>query len=887
MMLVCSIQLYEYIFTSYLGHGPSRWIKPLILSIPLITVPIWVQIIAEYKHNKKFKFSQYSWPYIESVITLCVIVTNTVVAWPQALYTASELFGAYKPFHMIYLFFVSCGVLIWSVIVVSKKTKNNFWYMFIFSACLASPLLFFMAFRLGLIDTPLGVSALLFILLWSAKESSLLDVVPSAKSGVLNRIDVGVLVFNTQQQLAYSNEFASRLLNLDFNEQGTELRINGSELPERLIRPFDFDSVEPQKSLIELDKDSSGRVALKVNQAEQQSEPSNIYLDVTVEAIRNANSHQLLGHILLLQDVSEREFSRLKLSEKNQQLAALNQQKSDFFAGISHEFRTPLTLSIGVLSDTMNGDYGAVPAHLKPMLEDVKHNNQRLLNLVAQLLELSRLNQGQTMHRPEPLDLQTVLSSVIANFESLVSKQQIAISVDNQAKSTTLWFDPSALEKVLMNLISNAIKSIQSNGRITITLSKHDNQLLLSIKDTGHGIAKEVLPRIFEAFYYHENGNHSASNSTNDYWLSSTGIGLYMVKQLLEAHGASIGVVSTLELGSEFTLKFTMGQVHLAQLLNASPSTKLVNAQAQASKQVIEMQASEHAPEFPDETLNDDYSLATPEPDTEKLVLVVEDNVQMRRYIRHHLAKEFRLIEAEDGEEGYALAQQSVPDLILSDLMMPKLNGLELSEKIRSTDSTSHIPIVLLTAKSDSNDKLTGLSVGVDDYITKPFDAPELVARIHNLIASRQHLLKRFSRAGSAFISVAHTNDNDSQNPNGADNAPDHIDQEAVFLENLRQYMLTLLTVADTRISAIAEHFNMSERSLQRKINAVAGVSPKQYLTSLRLEEAQNRLIKTNHAITSIALETGFSDAPQFSRIFKAHYKLTPLEFRKHYTQLS
>ena len=216
--------------------------------------------------------------------------------------------------------------------------------------------------------------------------------------------------------------------------------------------------------------------------------------------------------------------------------------------------------------------------------------------------------------------------------------------------------------------------------------------------------------------------------------------------------------------------------------------------------------------------------------DHEKLVLIVEDNVQMRRYIRRHLADDFRLIEAEDGEEGFALAQQSVPNLILSDLMMPKVGGLELAQKIRQAEATSHIPFILLTSKSDTNLKLESYQHGIDDYITKPFDAAQLVAIINNRIALRENLKQRFQSQYSEYR-IHEQNDADSIDPS----FEIAVKTEQSFLQRFDDYVIDNISQPSLRISAIAEHFNMSERSLSRKLNAIVGSSPKSYLMSCLL----------------------------------------------------
>ena len=268
----------------------------------------------------------------------------------------------------------------------------------------------------------------------------------------------------------------------------------------------------------------------------------------------------------------------------------------------------------------------------------------------------------------------------------------------------------------------------------------------------------------------------------------------------------------------------------------------------------------------------------------------------MRRYIRRHLANDFRLIEAEDGEEGLALAKQSVPDLILSDLMMPKMSGLELAEHIRKSESTSHIPFILLTSKSDTNVQLESYQHGIDDYITKPFDAAQLVARINNRIALRDSLKQHFESQNLGH-NPNQSQNQDSENDYNKRNVTENdqstastssfesiLKTERSFLQRFDDYVLSNITQPSLRISTIAEHFHMSERSLSRKLNAIVGSSPKQYLMSLRLKRAETLLASNQLSIKEIVSSAGFNDSAHFSKVFKAHSGLTPSIYREQYS---
>ena len=883
-VMICTLQLLVHLSIGIQFTLPN-WGQGLRFCISLFILPLWIQVINEYKNGKKQPIRAGAWLYIEPVITVFFVAYNVSIS-TESFKSVSDILGVYRPVHFYYMLTLATAVLVWSVYNVSKKTQRNAYSLLQFGACLAIPMLLFFAFRFDVVSKPLGASALVLLLIWAAKESDLLNVIPSAMSGVLKQIDAGVMVFNAQFQLVYCNQFAEKLLvapNTNFtsntnndndseSKQSTTRVTHIDGLPGAIRDAFDFNSQQIQSALVKLPY-----MPRLCSQAEPEHDEKACYLDATLTWIQNDKTRQHIGSILVLKDVSKRINSEHKLAKNNKQLEQLDRQKSDFFAGISHEFRTPLTLSIGALTDVLNGDYGELPKELSPVLNEAKQNNQHLLRLVSQLLELSRmnevqLNQGKAFFEPQKLSLKQHIESTLANFESLGSKQSIKVDLRDESSTDQVWFDPSSLEKVLMNLLSNAFKSIQESGQIDITLTDDQTSIELSVKDSGHGIPEDVLPNIFKAFYYHDTPHAK--------WPSGTGIGLYVTNQILDTHGATISVNSIEHQGTEFVIRFVKGCEHFSSLVSQS----IANLDDSAQPNVV---SSDHidTDELSNKLSNTigeptNTALETPidkpiSSNTEKLVLVVEDNVQMRRYIRHHLAKEFRLIEAEDGEEGFALAQQSVPDLILSDLMMPKVSGLQLSDKIRSHAATSHIPIVLLTAKTDGKDKLDGFKLGIDDYITKPFEAPELIARIHNLIASREVLRQHFSKpvdSSQVLPEQTHTL---------------LIEQETSFLTQLNAYLSTHLDNNDLLIKDIAKEFNMSERSFHRKLNALTGASPKQYFIKYRMEAACRLLVDTDKAISYIALTTGFGGSTQFSRAFKHQHQVSPSEYREQFQVLN
>jgi len=869
MFFICFVQLYCHIFLDANGEQSEVLLKYLRSIASTLFAPIWVQCILEYKDAKKRPYSKFWWLYI-ALIILAVLSVFYIILTGDFTLLSSERYRQFQSFYLrLSVLLVWICIFCWTIYKIGINNVSG--YLFYLS--LSLPIVLVAFYWLDFLEKPIAAPAMIFILLWAAKQSSLLDVVPLATSGVLSRVKAGVLVFNAQKKLVYSNDFAKELLiNANKGEENDSNKNqnaehSNSELPYSIGQALDFESNVKQEAIIELEL-----------ACHEQSSNSHCFLDATFTPIVNSKTQQSLGYILLLQDVTERELASQSLFLSNNKLVELDERKSRFFAGISHEFRTPLTLSIGELTDTLNGYYGDLPKQYRPALESVIGNNRRLLKFVGQLLELSKVNQDDSDYSPELIDLNYVLSTVIANFESFTNMQSISIKLDLGDAPTEVWFDLDALEKVLMNLLSNALKSIDQgqSGVITFTLTDYEDSLNLSIKDTGCGISSDVMPHIFKAFYYNE--------QPNERWPSGTGVGLHITREILNAHGASIRVQSEVGVGSEFTISFLKGNDHLTPLMTPSDSNQSSHRATSDADHQIETTEIEqpqiHLNKFESVTHSNS---ATQE--HEKLVLIVEDNVQMRRYIRRHLANDFRLIEAEDGEEGLALAQQSVPDLILSDLMMPKMSGLELAEHIRQSESTSHIPFILLTSKADTNLKLESYQHGIDDYITKPFDAAQLVARINNRIALRENLIQHFqSQRRDDDISGLSVADKAQGAKSASVIDPSFenvLKTEHSFLQRFDTYVLDNITLANLRISTIAEHFHMSERNLSRKLNAIIGSSPKQYLMSLRLKHAETLLTSSEISLKEIVASAGFNDSAHFSRVFKTHYGLTPSNYRE------
>jgi len=450
-----------------------------------------------------------------------------------------------------------------------------------------------------------------------------------------------------------------------------------------------------------------------------------------------------------------------ELATKNLQLEDLDRQKTLFFQNISHEFRTPLTLTLGPLQAALDAEQYTPPS--REQCEMMLRNSERLLLLINQLLDLSKMEAGKMKLKVREVDLVNQLSLISGSFESLAVRKGIHFDMVTEEDRLEIYFDPEKMEKVFYNLLSNAFKFTDRGGKIRIKMSRTDSEALVRFKDTGKGIPKEDLPYIFERF------RQVDGSSTRDY--EGTGIGLSLVKEYVDLHKGAVKVQSELDLGTEFLLTLKLGKDHfnpgdISARPKAGPSPQA--PQLEAEKDALKRGAEGKAPD-PGGSLilrtaelidvpMEESAAEEVKPRSEESILVVEDNRDMRAYIMQTLRGHFHLREAADGEEGLAQALEHRPDLILTDVMMPKMDGYALIRALSERDETKQIPVIVLTAKASEDMKVEGLREGAHDFLSKPFNPKELTARITNLVTllrkekeidrlnreMRERLLKRY-----------------------------------------------------------------------------------------------------------------------------------------------
>ena len=515
-------------------------------------------------------------------------------------------------------------------------------------------------------------------------------------------------------------------------------------------------------------------------------------------------------------------------------LRELDGMKSRFFANLSHEFRTPLALISGIVqkrtvlvlqSDEQRADYGLIGRQAN-----------RLLQLINQLLDLSKLEAKQLQLHPEPGDLTALLRALAGSFESLAQSKGLTYRYALPLQSLWAEFDADKVEKIVTNLLSNAIKFTQTGGQVVFTADRPETSIRFVVEDTGIGISPDHLPHIFDRFY------QADPTATRHY--EGVGIGLALTKELVDLLGGSITVESRLAEGSSFAVTLPVTIVSPPERISEPKSN------GQAREPVI-TPLSER-----------------PIPKADKKhpvrLLIVEDNTDLREFIQQFLSKNYTVLEAIDGLSGLNQAVDTIPDLIISDVMMPGLDGLTLCQRLKTDERTSHIPVILLTAKADVASKLTGLGYGADDYLTKPFQLDELQARIQNLITQRQQLRERFSRQLTLKPSEVTVTSADER-----------------FLQRALSIVETQLSNPHFDVDRFSREIGLGRTQLYRKLTALTNQSPTDFIRLMRLRRAADLLRQQHGNVSEIAGQVGFNSLNYFTRCFREQFGQTPSEYAK------
>lgn len=534
----------------------------------------------------------------------------------------------------------------------------------------------------------------------------------------------------------------------------------------------------------------------------------------------------------------ERERMNFKLEQERhyaQQMHELDLMKIRFFTNVSHEFRTPLTLMLTPLENLLRGIRSDHTVHRQLSL--VHRNAQRLLNLVTQMLDFKKLEVEETRFMPERGDIVQFVRQIAQTFSELSEHKHIRYRFESGVESRYADFDQDKLSKVMYNLLSNAFKFTPENGEVTVRLRTVEQEgreaLEISVEDSGIGIPPEAQQKVFERFYQHPTPGHMINQGS--------GIGLSIAGEFIKMHGGTIDLESEVGKGSTFTvtvpLRERLARVVPVQEADASP----VDA-APIDIDLTEEKAGKEKP----------------------LILLVEDNDEFREYLKEVFQKEYRVLEAANGRAGLDMTLEHIPDLIVSDVMMPEMDGTELCRTVKTDRRISHIPVVLLTARAEEEQQLQGYQIGADAYVTKPFRLDILRVRIANLILQREKLQKQFQQ----HVEIRPT-----------DVAVRSMDEQ--FVNSAVKMVEENLANAEYTVEQLSDAMSMSRVYLYKKILSLTGKTPIEFIRIIRIRRAASLLEKSQLTVSEIAYQVGFNNPKYFAKLFKDEYQVLPTEYRR------
>jgi signal transduction histidine kinase/ligand-binding sensor domain-containing protein/CheY-like chemotaxis protein/AraC-like DNA-binding protein len=536
------------------------------------------------------------------------------------------------------------------------------------------------------------------------------------------------------------------------------------------------------------------------------------------------------------------EFERLAREKEH----ALNESKTDFFTNISHELRTPLSLIAMPLENLDSID--ELPLPVKERITTIRASADKMMRLVNELMDFNKLEGAKMELRVQHGDLVKFIRDRASVFNDLAAKGNIHFGIHSMLRSLHGWFDQDKLEKVLVNVLSNAFKFTSDNGQINITINAKETvigrerskirNLELVIVDNGIGISPQELPFIFDKFYQAK----SSTKVSNP----GTGIGLSLTKGLIELHHGHIDVKSDPDHGTRFTIHIPIDRQSFRDDEICEDPGYIVTPEAAVEHEAIASSDND--------LIEEDHDQAQ--------ILIVEDNDELRKYIALEFKHEFKILEAKDGKEGWEMAAEKSPDLIISDILMPVKTGIELCREIKSNVKTSHIPFILLTAKTTVEDQITGVASGADVYITKPFSIRFLLAQVNQIIESRKKLYSRFSQ--DVYLLPGKI-------------AGNEIDQ--AFLQKAIDYIVENIQDPQLGVDSIADLFNLSRMQIYRKIKALTGNSVVDFIRMVRIKQALTLMGTKKYTLSEIAYQTGFNSSSYFTKCFKDQYGKTPSEY--------
>ncbi len=529
--------------------------------------------------------------------------------------------------------------------------------------------------------------------------------------------------------------------------------------------------------------------------------------------------------------------------EKLRQKVQVEQQVTDiklrFFTNISHELRTPLTLIMGPVDNILQTE--RISPSVRSQLEIVQSNSQRMLRMVNQLLDFRKIQNKKMRLKIQRTLLSELVEETCANFKKEAYDKHINLNIENKAADSTVWVDRGRVDTILFNLLSNAFKFTPAGKNITVTVDSKPGYVLMIVKDEGVGIAMEKRNLLFERF----SSNNELNMSPN---VTGTGIGMNLVKELIDLHHGFIEVESEVGAGTTFTVMFRTGKEHFGN---------------EADVTIDDQSTPEQKPAK--EPFESKLNRIESEQDPKRTILVVDDNEDMRTFLSTILGNEYKIVSASDGVEALKSIEKIIPDIVITDLMMPNMDGLELTNQLKKSPDTNYIPVILLSAKSAIESRLEAMKDGADDYVTKPFEPEYLRARVRNLIQQREQLEQNYRQRLMRLE---------------PQKAEEGIPSDS-FLAKLLNIMDKQMENNTLTVDELVEDMGMGRTVFFNKLKSLTGLSPVEFIREMRIKRAAQLLEDKRYNITEVTYMVGMNDSRYFAKCFKATYGVTPSEYRK------
>ena len=542
--------------------------------------------------------------------------------------------------------------------------------------------------------------------------------------------------------------------------------------------------------------------------------------------------------------------------DKRQQEEELNNRKLQFFTNISHEFRTPLTLIKNPIEDIITSKTYTFPKEIAAKHRSIFRNTERLIRLINELMDFRKLQFKKTVIKVEKISITSFCENIVAHFKEEAYQRNIALEVTSEEDDLGVYADPGMLEKIIFNLLSNAFKATPDNGLVSVSLKRTEEHIILpeissespvealeiQVEDTGFGIPKKEIEKVFDPFYQVE--------GMNKQYYGGTGIGLEVVRSFLIMNKGKIEVSSQVNQGTTFKIYLALGKEHF-------DSSELLST----SELIPEQEIEDSMIKLPQGSMTKDPA----ESETEKpnTLLIIEDNFELRTYLKEQLKVYYKVVEAINGEEGLEQALKIIPDVILTDVLMPQMDGVEFCRRLKKDIKTSHIPVLMLTAKAQTDDWLAGLDAGADAYINKPFNIKIVRSQLKQLIENRQKLFtKYFSELSTADLKANSTS----------------IDKK--FIAKVINYIYKNIDDPKLNVENLANELYLSRSQLYRKIKALTGQTANEFIRKIRLEKAKELLENGEESVSEIGYKVGFSTPSYFTRCFKSEFGKLPTDIK-------